>query len=89
MAVCTFKQGTVMAEVFAVVAEEQAQVAALREAGRIGEIYLSLARGTVFIETMAQGVDEASATVRDLPMAAWWDIDIFPIAAPALPGDAS
>ena len=49
MAVCTFKQGTVMAE----------------------------------------GVDEASATVCALPMAAWWDIDIFPIAAPALPGDAS
>lgn len=86
MAVCTFKDGTDMADVFAVVAEEQAMVATLVAEGRIGSIHLALSRGTVFIETFADDENAASATVRSLPMAIWWDIDFFPIGAPAIPG---
>lgn len=89
MVVCTFKEGTVMADVFAVVAEEQAQVAALTAAGRLGSIHLSLARGTVFIEVHAETANEASATVGTLPMCAWWDLDVFPLATPAAPGGAA
>ena len=83
MVVCTFREGTEMSEVFAVVAEEQAAVTALSKEGRLGEIRLSLGRGTVFIETFAPDADEAASTVRSLPMAKWWDIDVFPIAGPA------
>ena len=54
MIVCTFLEGTDMAEVFGVVAEDE---------------------------------HEAAATVRSLPMATWWDIDAFPIAAPVIQGD--
>ena len=67
---CTFKEGTDMAEVFAVVAEEQVHAAALLAEGRVGSIYLSLERGTVFIETFAEDPQEAVATVKTLPMAA-------------------
>lgn len=56
MVVCTFKEGTVMSDVFAVVAEEQAAVA---------------------------------ATVQSLPMAHWWDLDVYPLAAPVRPGGAA
>ena len=49
MVICTFREGTDMTEVFATVAEEQAQAAALVAEGRVGSIYLSLERGTVFI----------------------------------------
>ena len=86
--ICTFRPDTVMDEVFAVVAEEQAQVAALQEAGRIGAVHLSLARGTVFLEILADDPAGAEATVRTLPMARWWDLDVFPIAGPAAPGAA-
>lgn len=86
MVVCTFKDGTVMADVFAVVAEEQARVAALEAEGRIGAVRLSLARGTVFIETMADDAAGAAATIETLPMAKWWDLDVFPLAAPSAPG---
>ena len=86
MVVCTFKPGTVMDEVFAVVAEEQAQVAALEAEGRIGSIHLSLARGTVFINAYADGLDDAVETIRTLPMAKWWDLDVFPTGAPTAPG---
>ena len=85
MVICTFKPGTVMDEVFAVVAEEQAQVAALEAEGRIGSIELSLARGTVFIKVFAEGAEAAADTVRSLPMSKWWDLDLFPVAAPAAP----
>jgi muconolactone delta-isomerase len=89
MVVCTFKEGTVMSDVFAVVAEEQAAVAALEAEGRVGSINLSLARGTVFIEAFAPTGDEASATVQSLPMARWWDLDVYPLAAPVRPGGAA
>ena len=86
MVICSFKEGTDMTEVFAGVAEEQARVAALVAEGRLGSIHLSLARGKVFIETFADDEQNAATTVRSLPMAEWWDFDVFPIAAPALPG---
>jgi hypothetical protein len=41
-----------------------------------------LERGTVFIETFAEDPQEAVATVKTLPMAAWWDLDVFAVNAP-------
>ena len=89
MVVSTFKEGTVMDEVFAVVAEERAKVEALTAAGQLGSIHLSLARGTVFLEVFADDADGAATCVRSLPMAKWWDLDIFPLGAPTVPGGAS
>jgi muconolactone delta-isomerase len=87
MVVCTFKQGTEMSDVYAVVAEEQAKAAELQAAGKIGAIHLAtLSRGTVFIETFAATLEEATATIQSLPMAIWWDIDVFPLSAPGKPG---
>ena len=89
MVVSTFKEGTEMAEVFAVVAEEQAQVEILEAEGRIGSIHLSLARGTIFINAFAEDAEQAAATVRTLPMSKWWDLDVFPLAAPPVTGGRS
>jgi len=86
MVVCTFKQGTQMSEVFAVVAEEQAQVARLEAEGRIGSVHLALARGTVFIEAFGEDVDDVEATIRSLPMSTWWDLDTFALGAPSTSG---
>lgn len=82
MVICTFREGTDMTEVFATVAEEQAQAAALAAEGRVGSIYLSLARGTVFIEAFAEGPEEAVATITTLPMAKWWHLDVFALTSP-------
>lgn len=89
MVVCTFKEGTVMDEVFAVVAQEQAQVAALVAEQRVGEVRLSLVRGTVFIEVLADDADAAAATARALPMAKWWDLDVYPLVSAPAAGSAS
>ena len=87
MVVCTFKKGTVMSDVYDVIAEEQAKASELQSAGKIGPIHLAtISRGTVFIETFASSVEEATSIVQSLPMAAWWDIDVFPLSAPGKPG---
>ena len=90
MVVCTFKPGTEMSDVYSIVAEEQAKAAELQAAGKIGAIHLAtISRGTVFIETFAENLEEATATIQSLPMAIWWDIDVFPLSAPGKPGASS
>jgi muconolactone delta-isomerase len=87
MVVCTFKQGTEMSDVYDVVAEEQAKAAELQAAGKIGAIHLAtLSRGTVFIETFAATLEEATSIIQSLPMAIWWDIDVFPLSPPGKSG---
>lgn len=90
MVICTFKEGTVMSDVYGVVAEEQAKASELQSVGKLGSIHLAtLSRGTVFIETFASSVEEAASIVQSLPMAVWWDIDVYPLSAPSKPGAES
>ena len=83
--VASFKPNTNMQEVFAVAKEEQAQVAALRSAGRLGAVHLSMARGTVFLEIIAPDETQAAAVVASLPMARWWNLDSYPTVEPTQP----
>lgn len=87
--VATFKPNTNMQEVFAVVAEERAQVVVLRSAGQLGAVHLSLARNTVFLEISAPDETQARAVVNSLPMSRWWDIDLYPTVEPTLPSQTS
>ena len=85
MVVAMFIPGTDMKAVMAVVKEEQAQVAVLTEQGRLGAINISLPRQTVFIEVVADDESAAEETVRLLPMAQWWTLDVFPTRVPPPP----
>jgi muconolactone delta-isomerase len=90
MVVCVFKKGTVMSDVYNVIAEEQAKASELQSEGKIGPIHLAtVSRGTVFIETFAESIAEATSIIQSLPMAVWWDIDVFPLSAPGKPGAES
>ena len=80
MVVATFKPDTDMADVMAVVAQEQQRVGELKAEGTLGALYLATAaRRTVFLETFAADADGALATISTLPMAAWWDLDVYPL----------
>ena len=83
MVVATFRPDTDMRDVFVVVAEEMAQVEVLRTEGRVGSVHISVARGKVFIEVFAPDETSAEETVVTLPMAKWWDLDIYPTAPPS------
>ena len=81
--IARFKPGTDMREVFAVVQEEQDQVAVLTSEGRLGSIHLSLERQTVFFELFADSIEGATAVIQSLPMSRWWDLDVYPTSMPA------
>ncbi len=83
MVVCTFKEGTNMAEVMSVVAEERSAVADLQAAGRLGAVKLATPQGKVFLQVHADDAASALSTVEALPMAAWWNIEVYAIVAPA------
>jgi muconolactone delta-isomerase len=83
MVVCTFKPGTDMADVMAVVAQEREAAAAMHADGRLGEIKLATPQGKVFIQAFADDAQTAQANIETLPMAAWWDIEVYAIVPPA------
>ncbi len=80
--VASFSPDTDLPLMNAVVAEEVARVKALQAEGRLGAVHISPARGRVFLEVLAGDEDAASATVQTLPMAAWWEIDVYATIAP-------
>ena len=83
MVVSTFKPGTVMAEVMAVVEEEKAAVKVLQAAGRLGQIFLAVPHGKVFIEAFGDDAQAAEANVKELPMSKWWDLEVYPLSGRA------
>ena len=82
IAVASFSPDTDLPQMMAVRTEEIAKVAELREEGRLGAVHPSPTRGRVFLEVQADSEDAAMATVRELPMAQWWNIELFPTITP-------
>jgi muconolactone delta-isomerase len=73
-----------MPVVFAVVPEEQERIRQLQAEGRVNTVYLATAaRQTVFLESFGNDINDVLAMVNTLPMAKWWDIDVFPLNPPA------
>ena len=78
IAVASFSPETDLPEMMSVIAEEVDQVGRLSAEGRLGAVHVSPPRGRVFLEVFAQDEQSARATVETLPMAKWWQIEIFP-----------
>lgn len=90
MVVAKFRAGTSMEEVLSVVGAEQERVAVLQREGRVMSVFLATAaRQKVFLEVIGLDHSDAESIVRTLPMAKWWDVDVYPLNAPAQPEMAS
>jgi muconolactone delta-isomerase len=83
MVVSTFKEGTDMREVMTIVEEEKAKVKDLQAEGRIGSSRLAVPHGKVFLDVFAADAAAAGDTVRELPMAVWWDLEVYPLSGTA------
>ena len=83
MVVATFKAGTNMQEVFALVEEEKVAVSQIQESGRLGGIRLAVPRGKVFLDVFADDDASAEAVVMKLPMAKFWDLEVYPLSGTA------
>lgn len=77
---CRFRPNTDMTAVAPLLPAERAQVDVLRAEGRLGALFVSLERGTVFLEVRAADAAGAEEAARTLPLARFWDLDTFPIA---------
>jgi muconolactone delta-isomerase len=83
MVVSTFKKDTDMKAVMAVVEEEKTKVKELQAEGRIGSIRLAVPNGKVFLDVFAADSESAASTVRELPMAKWWDLEVYLLSGTA------
>jgi hypothetical protein len=83
MVVSTFKPGTNMQEVFTVVEEEKVKVKQLQDEGKLGPVRIASPQGKVFLEVYGESEAEAATTVESLPMAKWWTLEVYTVAATA------
>ncbi len=83
MVVATFKEGVTQEEIRALIPAEQLQAKLLEEQGLLGSIKVSMPKRTVFLEAFGQDDQSVLETIRSLPLAALWDIEVFPTTPPA------
>ena len=83
MVVATFKDGVTQEEIRALIPAEQAQAKLLEEQGVIGSIKVAMPKRTVFIEAFGLDDQGVLASIHTLPLAALWDIELFPTTPPA------
>ena len=82
MVVGTLRAGTDPAALSASRDDEQKQLDVLRSAGKVGAHYVSPARRATFIEIVAADEGEVSQTLKTLPFARFFDIDVYPTVPP-------
>jgi hypothetical protein len=88
MVVATIREDSDMTRLAALVPAEVAHVERLREQGLMGSIHVALSRRTVFIETLADDEAEAVRTVETLPLAEFFEIDVYPTTPAEVPQTA-
>lgn len=83
MVVSTFREGVNMQEVLQHVEAEKAKVKELQGEGRLGGIRMAVPQRKVFLDVFADDEAGAGATVKDLPMAVFWDLEVYKLSGTA------
>ena len=83
MVVATFKQGVTQEEIRALIPAEQLQAKLLEEQDLLGSIKVAMPKRTVFLEAFGKDDQSVLETIHSLPLAALWDIEVFPTTPPA------
>jgi hypothetical protein len=80
--VATIRDDTNFADMMALKADEQKQIAVLQSDGRIGSDHVAPSRATAFLEVFASDEEHVMETLATLPFNPFFDVDVYPIAAP-------
>ena len=82
MVVATVRDNTDFAKFAALRADEQKQLEVLRSDGRIGAHHIAPARRTTFLEVRAADETQVEQTLATLPLAQFFDFDIYSTTPP-------
>ncbi|MBW4078648.1 MAG: hypothetical protein HIU84_09115 [Acidobacteria bacterium] len=82
MVVATFGPATLMDELTTMVPGEMTQVKVLKGERVPSTVRVSVARDKVFLEVSAADAAGAEVTLQRLPMAKFWDLEVFQVHAP-------
>jgi len=80
--VATIREDTDFAEMMALRVDEQKQIAVLQSEGKVGTDHVAPSRATAFLEVFASDEEHVMETLASLPFAPYFDVNIYPIAAP-------
>ncbi len=80
--VATIRHDTDFAKMMALRADEQKQIAVLQSDGKIGSDHVAPSRATAFLEVFAPDEEHVMETLATLPFHPFFNVDIYPIAAP-------
>jgi muconolactone delta-isomerase len=80
--VATIRDDTNFADMMALRVDEQKQIAVLQSEGKVGADHVAPSRATAFLEVFASDEEHVMETLATLPFNPFFDVDIFPIAAP-------
>jgi muconolactone delta-isomerase len=80
--VAKIRDDTNYADMMSLRADEQRQIAVLQSEGKIGADHVAPSRATAFLEVFASDEERVMETLATLPFSPYFDVDIFPIAAP-------
>lgn len=83
MVVATFKDGVTPEDIRALIPAEQLQAKVLEERGLLGFIKVAMPKRTVFIEAFGEDDNAVWETIHSLPLAALWNLEVFPTTPPA------
>ena len=83
MVIATFNEDVTPEDIRALIPAEQVQAKLLEEQGLLGSIKVAMPKRTVFLEAFGQDDQGVLETIHSLPLAALWEIELFPITPPA------
>jgi len=83
MVVSTFRPDVHMPEVLTHVEAEKQKVKELQQQGRIGSVRMAVPQGKVFFDVFAENEGGAADTIRELPMAQFWSLEVFTLSGTA------
>ena len=78
MVVATFKVDVTPEDIRALIPAEQVQAKLLEAKGLLATIKVAMPKRTVFLEVFGQDDQSVLETIHSLPLAALWDIEVFP-----------
>ena len=80
--VATIRRDTNLADMMALMADEQMQIRSLQAGGSIGADHVAPSRTTAFLEVFASDEEHVMETLATLPFNPFFGVDVLPIEAP-------